>query len=143
MDEVGAREIEAATERRPEAAVLDEHARHGEPEQREPGEREEIDPFEDGDARHRQREERHRAREQCASRGIPSSGRDDTGPQKAQSEKQRPDEKPVRDRDPAVDERGADGERGGRKRDQQAAPEVVAVELDRVGDQLADRSLGR
>ena len=141
MHEVGAGELDRMTKGSAQAPVLDEHARHREPEEREPGERQEVDPLEDGHARDGEREERDRAREQRAPRCVTASGRDDRGPEVAQAERQRPDDRPVCERDPAADERRADGERGRRKRDQEPAPEVVAVELDRVGDQLTDGPL--
>ena len=141
MHEVGAGELDRTTKGSAQAPVLDEHARHREPEEREPGERQEVDPLEDGHARDGEREERDRAREQRAPRCVTASGRDDGGPKVAQPERERPDDEPVRNRAPAADERRADGERGRRKRDQEPAPEVVAVELDRVGDQLTDGPL--
>jgi hypothetical protein len=43
MDEVGSRKPEPVLESIPQSSPLDEHARHGEAEEREPGERDEVD----------------------------------------------------------------------------------------------------
>ena len=47
MDEVGASEPEPVLESVPQAPPLDEHARHCEADEREPGERDEVDAGKD------------------------------------------------------------------------------------------------
>ena len=64
MDEVGAREPEPVLESVPQAPTLDEHARHGEADEREPGERDEVDAREDEHARRGERQESDRARKE-------------------------------------------------------------------------------
>jgi len=143
VHEVRTGELDAAAKGRDKAAVLDEHARHREPEDREPREGDEVDPFEDEDPRDGEREERDDARKQCPAGRVPSSGRDNGRPEIAQAQRKRPDDDAVCDPCRAVEERGADRERRGRNRDQEPAPEVMAIEADRVCDQLADGALGR
>ena len=88
-----------APKRRAEAPVLDEHARHREPEEGEPGERDEVDPLEDGHARDREREERDHAGHERATGSVPASGRDHGGPEVAEAEGERADDDAVGDPD--------------------------------------------
>ena len=143
MDEVGAREAEPVLESVPQAPALDEHARHCEAEEREPGEREEVNPCEDQHARGGERQEGDRARKERSPSCVSRTGCDLHRPDVAERERERPDDEPVPDAGAAVEERGPDREGGRRDPEAEPAPEPVAVELDRVGDQLSDGPLGR
>ena len=143
MDEVGARESKPVLEGVPQAPTLDEHARHCEADEREPGERDEVDAREDEHARGCERQEGDRADEERSPSCVSRTGRHVHGPDVAERERERPDNEPVPDPRTAVEERGPDREGGRRDSEAKPAPEPVPVELDRVGDQLADCPLGR
>ena len=143
MDEVGARESKPVLEGVPQAPTLDEHARHCEADEREPGERDEVDAREDEHARGGERQEGDRADKERSPSSVPRIGRERHRPDVAERERERPDDDPVPDARSAVEERGPDREGGRRDPEPEAAPEPVPVELDRVGDQLADGPLGR
>ena len=143
MHEVGAREPEPVLESIPQAPTLDEHARHCEADEREPAERDEIDPGEDEHARGGERQEGDRADEEGSPSCVSRVGRERHRPDVAERERERPDDERVPDPHVAVEERGPDREGCRRDPEPEPAPEPVAVELDRIADQLADRPLGR
>jgi hypothetical protein len=143
VDEVGAREPEPLLEPIPEPSPLDENARHREPEEREPGKRDEVDAREDEHARRCERQEGDRADEERPTSRVPGIGRDRDGPDVAERERERPEHDSVRHTRAALEERRADREGCRRDAEPEPAPEPVPVELDRLGDQLADGPLGR
>ena len=143
MDEVGAREPEPVLESVPQAPTLDDHARHCEAHEREPGERDEVDAREDEHARRCEWQKGDRAGEERAPSCFSRIGRDLHRPDVAERERERPDDEPVPDARAAVEERRPDCEGSRRDPDPEPAPEPVAVQLDRVGDQLSDGSLVR
>jgi quercetin dioxygenase-like cupin family protein len=143
VNEVGARELEPALERVSQAAALDEHARHRETDEREPGERDEVDAGEDEHPRRCERQEGDGAdEERSTSRGLRVGG-DLHRPDVAQRECKRPERDSPGDARAAVEGRSPDRESRRRNPEPEPAPEPVAVELDRVGDQLAHGALGR
>jgi len=142
MDEVGASEPEPVLESVPQAPSLDEDARHCEADEREPGERDEVDAGEDEHARGGKRQEGDRARKERSPSSVSRPGRDRHRPDVAERERQRPDDEPVPDPRAAVEERCADREGGRRDPEPEPEPEPVSVQLDRVADQLADGPLG-
>lgn len=143
MDEVGTREPEPVLERVPQAAPLDQHTRYCEPDECEPGERDEVDAGEDEHARRGERQESNRTDEERPTSRVPRIGRDSNCPDVTERERERPEDDPVPDARASIEERGADREGGRRDPEPEHAPEPVPVELDRVGDQLADGPLGR
>ena len=143
MDEVGARESKPVLEGVPQAPTLDEHARHCEADEREPGERDEVDPGEDEDARGSERQEGDCTHKERSLSCVSRIGRERHRPHVAERERERPDDEPVRDPRAAVEERSSDREGGRRDPEPEPSPEPVPVEPDRVGNQLADRPLGR
>ena len=142
MDEVGAGELEPVAESPAQAPALDEHGRHGEADEREPGERDEIDAGENEHARGGERKEGDRARKERSPSCVSRTGRERDRPDVAERERKGPDDDPVPDPCTPVEERGPDREGGRRDPEPEPTPEPVPVELDRVGDQLADRPLG-
>ena len=142
MDEVGARESKPVLEGVPQAPTLDEHARHCEAYQREPGERDEVDAREDEHARGGERQERDRAHKERSPSCVSRIGRERHRPDVAERERERPDDDPPTDARAAVEERSPDREGGRRNPEPQPEPEPVPVELDRVGDQLPHGPLG-
>ncbi len=143
MDEVGPREPEPVLEGVPDAPTLDEDARHGEAEEREPGERDEVDASEDEHPRGGERQEGDRADEERSASCIRRLGRELHCPDVAERERERPENDAVADPRATVEERGPDREGSRRDPESEPAPEPVPVEPDRVGDQLADGALGR
>jgi hypothetical protein len=117
VHEVGAGKPEPVPQGITEPASFDEHARHGETDDREPGERDEVDAREDDHSRRRERQERDDAGEKSAPGSLPPAGREHHRPDVAGGERERPDDDPVRDARPAVEKGGADGE-GGRRNSQ-------------------------
>ena len=130
-------------ERIPEAPTFDEDARHREPEEGEPRERDEVDAGEDEHARSGERQEGDRTDEERPASRVPSVGRDSHRPHVTERERKRPEDDSVPDARASIEERGADREGGRRDPEPEPAPEPVSVELDRVGDQLADGPLRR
>ena len=114
MDEVGARKSKPVLEGVPQAPTLDEHARHGEADEREPGERDEVDAREDEHARRGERQEGDRAHEERSPSCVSRIGRERHRPDVAERERERPDDDPVPDPRTAVEERGPD-RKGGRR----------------------------
>jgi hypothetical protein len=110
MDEVGTGEPEALPQGIREPPSFDEHAGHGETDDREPGERDEVDACEDGHSRRRERQERDDPGEESAPRGVPPAGREHHRPDVTGGQGEGPDDDPVTDARSAVEERGADGE---------------------------------
>ena len=143
MDEVGARESKPVLEGVPQAPTLDEHARHCEADEREPGERDEVDAGKDEHARGGKRQESDRACKERSTSSVSRTGCDRHRPDVAERECERPDDEPIPVKAAAVEERGPDRKGGRRNPEPEPAPEPVPVQLDRVADQLADGPLGR
>ena len=140
MDEIGPRQHAAAPERGPQAGALDDRCGDGETGEREPGERgQDEDAREDRRRQVDEEPDREREPEPPRRHGLGRNERDRGHIGDGQEDRAagQGEDQP----------RGAvelgDGQGGDRRRDseRERAPEVGAVEADRLGDELADRPL--
>ena len=131
MNVVGTRELDAAPDRVREAATLDEGGRDTEPDEREPAERQQVDPGKDPEPRQAEWQERDEAHGQRDGHSPAAADRadecDGTGVGACQQQRSGALELRVRN----ADDSRTDAEREG-------GPEAGSVELQRFRDELPD-----
>jgi hypothetical protein len=143
VGEIGPREPNPAPKSLTERQALDDDGRHRKAEEGEPAERDEVHPLEHGDPRDGNRPERDDTGEQSRAErsGAPRrhADRADVG----RPEDKWPDDDPVAELHATVQERGSDRVRSRGEAKREAAPEPPSVQLDCLGDELADGTVSR
>lgn len=147
MDEVRAGELHAAPQRIPEATALDERDRHGQPDEGEERQRDDVEPGQDEDPLQDQRQECDQADGESGA-DVPPVDADGEPDAAGADVRERPDRGPDhRDDGPLEDVRQLGQHECDSRRpesESERRPEAGAVEADRLGDELSDGSrLGR
>jgi hypothetical protein len=141
VDEIGAGEPDPARKRMSQRQALHDDGGHRQAEEGEPGQSDEVDPFEHGDPRDCNRPESHDAGQQSRDEGAGAPGRHPNRADVGRAEDEGPDDDPVTEPQSPVEEGGSDRVRRRGEAKREAAPEPPSVQLDRLGDELADRSV--
>ena len=142
MGEIGRREPKPAPKRLTERQALDDDGRHREPEEGEPGQRDEETP---SNTATRETAIGQRAKTPAITPGRTIRGTPGRNPDRGdvgRAEHEGANDDPVAELYAPVQERGSDGVRSRREAKREAAPEPPSVQLDRFGDDLTDRAVG-
>jgi hypothetical protein len=143
VGEIGPRKPDAAAQSLTERQALDDDCRYRQPEEGEPSKRDEVDPLEHGYPRDGNRPERDDAGDQRRAKCSCAPGSDPDRGDVGRAENERADDDSVTELHAPVQERRSDRVRGQGEAEREAAPEPPSVELDRLGDELADSAIGR
>jgi len=140
MNVVGARELDAAPDRIRKTATLDEGGGDPEPDEREPAERQQVDPGKDPEPRQAKRQERNEAHGQRDGHGSSAADRahecDGTGVRPCQQ--QRSGDEDDRESSGALELRVRDADDSRTDAERERGPEARSVELQRFRDELPD-----
>jgi len=141
MGEVGASEPVPTPKGVRKREALNDDRRHRETDEGEPGQRDEVDALEHGDARQGDRPERNETGEHRRAEPPRAPARHPDCPDVRSAKDERPDDEPVGEPDASVQKGRSDRVRGRSEAKRETAPEPPAVQLDRIGDELANRAV--
>ena len=140
MNVVGTRELDAAPDRVREAATLDEGGRDTEPDEREPAERQQVDPGKDPEPRQAEWQERDEAHGQRDGHSPAAADRahECDGTCVGACQQQRSGDEDDRESRGALELRVRDADDSRTDAERERGPEACRVELQRFRDELPD-----